>query len=242
MFRRALPLLTACLIIAAVSVAAADDARTFVRLSTNHGDILLEMYPEQAPNHVANFLHLGTSGFYTGTRFHRVIPGFMIQGGDPNSRDDNKADDGQGGPTLADVLPADLAARFTELQGEIEARGYAPPSDAANLKAEFNDESHERGVVSMARSRHPDSAGSQFFICVAPSTGLDGQYSVFGRAVAGLDTADAIAATPRDRNDNPDEPVTITGFTVLEGEGALTDDERAALVPEETEATAAAVE
>ncbi|MDH4184557.1 MAG: peptidylprolyl isomerase, partial [Nitrospinota bacterium] len=118
--------------------------------------------------------------FYDGTTFHRVIPGFMIQGGDPNSKDaGNRSLHGTGGP------------------------GYTVP-------AEFNARSHKRGIVSMARSQSPDSAGSQFFICVADSVFLDGKYTVFGEVVEGMDVADKIVAEPRDRNDNPDNRVEMT--------------------------------
>jgi len=147
-------------------------------IETKFGEIEIEFLSDKAPGHVKNFLDLAKKGFYDGTTFHRVIPGFMIQGGCPNTKDASKgkAGHGTGGP------------------------GY-------NIKAEFNDTSHKRGVVSMARAQDPNSAGSQFFICVADSNFLDKQYSAFGRVVRGMEVADKIVGAPRDRNDNPNERV-----------------------------------
>ncbi len=147
-------------------------------IETKLGEIEIEFLAEKAPGHVKNFLDLARKGFYDGTTFHRVIPGFMIQGGDPNTRDANASRErhGTGGP------------------------GY-------NIKAEFNDTPHQRGIVSMARSSNPDSAGSQFFICVADSSFLDRQYSAFGRVTRGLEVADKIVNAPRDPRDNPKERI-----------------------------------
>ncbi|MEZ6005957.1 MAG: peptidylprolyl isomerase [Planctomycetota bacterium] len=159
-----------------------------VVLKTTAGDMTLAFRPDKAPGHVENFLKLAREGFYTGTRFHRVIPGFMIQGGDPNTRDDGKGPWGTGGP------------------------GY-------QIKAEFNDLPHKRGVLSMARSQNPDSAGSQFFICHGDARGLDGQYTVFGMLVEGEDTLDEIAGAPCERSgegSRPKNPVQIESITVLE--------------------------
>lgn len=148
-------------------------------LSTRHGDITIEFLPEVAPNHVQNFLDLARSGFYDGTKFHRVIPGFMIQGGDPNSKEDDRRLHGTGG-------------------------------SGKNVKAEFNATKHVRGIVSMARAASPDSASSQFFIMVADSPHLDGQYSAFGKVVSGMDVADKIVAEDTDHRDNPLNPVSVT--------------------------------
>ena len=145
-------------------------------IETKFGNIELRLLPEVAPGHVDNFLKLAREGFYDGTTFHRVIPGFMIQGGDPNSRSTDKRTHGMGGP------------------------GYT-------IDAEFSDRPHRRGALSMARSANPNSAGSQFFICVADSSFLDGQYSVFGEVVSGMDVVDTIVSQSRDANDNPDERV-----------------------------------
>ncbi|MFQ5444208.1 MAG: peptidylprolyl isomerase, partial [Nitrospinales bacterium] len=140
-------------------------------IETTLGTIEFEFLPDQAPGHVKNFKTLAKSGFYNGTAFHRVIPGFMIQGGDPNTKDSDRDNDGMGGP------------------------GY-------QIKAEFNDTPHKRGIVSMARSQNPNSAGSQFFIVVKDSPFLDGKYTVFGRVVSGMDVADKIVAVERDNRDN----------------------------------------
>lgn len=145
-------------------------------IETKFGKIELKFFPEKAPNHVNNFIELAKKGFYDGTIFHRIIPNFMIQGGDPNSKDHDKSKHGTGGP------------------------GYA-------LKAEFNDILHKKGILSMARSMDPDSAGSQFFICVADAPSLDRKYTVFGEVVSGIEVVDKIVSQPRDRRDNPDERV-----------------------------------
>ena len=151
-------------------------SETTAIIETKFGNIELNFFPDVAPEHVNNFIELAKKGFYDGTTFHRVIPGFMIQGGDPNSKDADKAKHGMGGP------------------------GHT-------IKAEFNEKPHKRGALSMARSAHPDSAGSQFFICVADANFLDRQYSVFGEVVSGLEAVDAIVSQPRDGNDNPLERI-----------------------------------
>ena len=135
------------------------------------GVIELELYPETAPESVKNFISLANSGFYDGLIFHRVISGFMIQGGDPDGR-------GTGGPGYS-------------IKGEFAINGVN------------NDISHVRGVLSMARAQPYDSAGSQFFICHADSTFLDGQYAAFGRVTSGMDVVDRIAATTTDSKDKP---------------------------------------
>lgn len=151
-------------------------AETRAVIETKFGNIELKFFPEVAPNHVNNFIELAKKGFYDGTTFHRVIPGFMIQGGDPNSKDPDKSKHGMGGP------------------------GYT-------IKAEFNDKPHKKGTISMARAANPDSAGSQFFICVADAPFLNKQYTVFGEVVSGMDVADKIVSQPRDPRDNPNERV-----------------------------------
>jgi peptidyl-prolyl cis-trans isomerase B (cyclophilin B) len=151
-------------------------ADTRAIIETSFGNIELNFFPDIAPNHVNNFIELSKKGFYDGTLFHRVIPGFMIQGGDPNSKDADRSKHGTGSP------------------------GHT-------LKAEFNDRPHKRGILSMARSASPDSAGSQFFVCVADANFLDGKYTVFGEVVSGMEAADKIVAQPRDRRDNPNERI-----------------------------------
>ena len=147
-------------------------------IETRFGEIELEFLDDKAPGHVKNFQDLAKKGFYDGTTFHRVIPGFMIQGGDPNTRDAKgpRSTHGTGGP------------------------GYS-------VKAEFNDTPHKRGVLSMARSGHPDSAGCQFFICVADALFLDNQYTAFGRVSRGIEVADKIVGAARDSRDNPNERI-----------------------------------
>ena len=143
------------------------------------GEIQLRFFPDVAPNHAKNLVKLAGEGFYNGTTFHRVIPGFMIQGGDPNSKSSDRSTHGTGGP------------------------GY-------KVKAEFNQRPHKRGTLSMARSQDPNSAGSQFFICVADAGFLNGQYTVFGEVVNGMETVDRIVNAPRDGNDNPHDRIEMT--------------------------------
>jgi peptidyl-prolyl cis-trans isomerase B (cyclophilin B) len=146
-------------------------------IETKFGNITLKFYSDVAPGHVKNFIDLAKKGVYDGTVFHRVIPGFMIQGGDPTSKDPAKRRAfGTGGP------------------------GYT-------IKAEFNAKPHKRGVLSMARSQSPDSAGSQFFICVKDSNFLDRQYTAFGEVESGIEVADTIVSQPRDSNDNPNDRI-----------------------------------
>jgi peptidyl-prolyl cis-trans isomerase B (cyclophilin B) len=160
-------------------------------IKTKFGDIHIKLYPDVAPNHVANFIKLAKSGFYDGTIFHRVIPGFMVQGGDPNTKNSLHKDTyGQGGPK----------------------------DDKGNpilLKAEFNDTPHKRGIVSMARASEPDTAGSQFFIVVEASHFLDGKYTAFGEVTRGLGVADKIVVLPRNDRDLPNERVEMT-VTIVE--------------------------
>ncbi len=148
----------------------------------NGGVIKAELYPEKAPNTVNNFLSLVRHGFYDGLTFHRVIEGFMIQGGDP-------AGNGTGGPGYT-------------IKGEFRMNGFAG-----------NDIKHLRGVLSMARSMMPDSAGSQFFIMHENASHLDGQYAAFGKVIEGMDVVDAIAKTATDMRDMPLEPQVIKTVT-----------------------------
>src|SRR5437773_7482473 len=139
-------------------------------IKTSEGDMVVQFWNDTAPNTIENFKKLALSGFYDGTIFHRIVKGFMIQGGDPNSKDPGKESSyGEGGP------------------------GY-------KIKAEFNDHSHDRGVISMARSSDPDSAGSQFFICLAPVPRLDHQYTTFGKLIKGVDILEKIGDTPVTKN------------------------------------------
>lgn len=164
-----------------------DKTRATIRVTSKGetvGEIVLRFFPDIAPGHVKNFTKLAKDGFFNGTTFHRVIPGFMIQGGDPNSKNPDRATHGMGGP------------------------GH-------RVTAEFNSKPHKRGMLSMARSNDPDSAGSQFFICVADSNFLDWQYTVFGEVVSGMEVADKVVSMKRDGRDNPLERVEMT-VTVTE--------------------------
>lgn len=149
-------------------------------ITTKFGKIIVKFRPDKAPKHVENFKKLAKDGFYDHTIFHRVIPHFMIQGGDPNTKDKNDTSRyGMGGPKQ-------------------------------NVKAEFNNLDHVRGVLSMARSQNPDSAGSQFFIMVAKAPSLNRQYSAFGEVISGMDVADKIVNSPRDERDLPNERIEMT--------------------------------
>lgn len=147
-------------------------------IETSLGKIEFEFLEDLAPGHVKNFKDLANDEFYNGTTFHRVIPGFMIQGGDPNTKSDDRSTHGQGGP-------------------------------GRTIKAEFSDEPHDRGIVSMARAQDPDSAGSQFFVVMKDSHFLNGQYTAFGRVISGMDVADKIVDSPRDGGDNPHDRIEL---------------------------------
>lgn len=157
-----------------ISQSFAQSEDKLVILETSQGNIIIEFFPEDAPNHVANFMNLTDSGFYDGVLFHRIIPGFMIQGGDPNTKNDDNSTWGIGGPSHS-------------------------------VDAEFNDIKHNRGIVSMARSQDPNSAGSQFFIVHQDSNFLDQQYTVFGRIVTdeSFETLDKIASVETGQRDIP---------------------------------------
>jgi peptidyl-prolyl cis-trans isomerase B (cyclophilin B) len=151
-----------------------------VLLKTKFGEMEIVLFPDLAPKHVESFLKLTKSGFYNGTIFHRILPGFMIQGGDPLTKDPaNRNKYGTGGP------------------------GYTVP-------AEFSKVAHEKGILSAARTQDPNSAGSQFFIMVEKSPHLDGQYTVFGEVVKGVEVAETIVSQPRDLKDNPVERIEMT--------------------------------
>ena len=167
------------------------DSNKVAELHTSAGEIDIRFFPDVAPNHVKNFIELAEKGFYNGTKFHRVIPGFMIQGGDPNTVSGSPSTWGTGG-------------------------------SGKNINAEFNSVSHKRGIVSMARSSSPNSASSQFFIMVADTPSLDGQYSVFGQVTKGMDVADKIVSAPTGPQNRPVDPVTINKVVIR----AAKDDEK----------------
>jgi len=155
-------------------------------IKTTEGEMVVEFWPDVAPKTVENFKTLAQKGFYDGTAFHRIVKGFMIQGGDPLTKNPNEESSwGTGDP------------------------GY-------KIKAEFNDRSHQRGVISMARSQDPDSAGSQFFIMHGTNAGLDNKYTAFGKVTEGLDVVDKIATTQTDDRDRPVKPMTIKTITIDE--------------------------
>ena len=156
-----------------------------VTIKTKFGEITFKLLPDNAPETVRSFEKLVKDGFYDNTLFHRIIPGFMIQGGDPNTKQSDKSNWGMGGP------------------------GYT-------IKAEFNSRSHLRGIVSMARSTDPDSAGSQFFIVTTDSTFLDKQYTVFGEVVEGMKVVDVIVNQSRDQNDCPLEEIKMEKVSLSE--------------------------
>jgi len=177
-------------VIMSIRAIAADAAPEVAIISTTKGEFVMEFWPEVAPKTVANFKKLAAEGFYDGTSFHRIIAGFMAQGGDPLTKDlDQEARYGTGDP------------------------GYKIP-------AEFNSRKHTRGVISMARSADPDSAGSQFFLMLGDATHLDGQYSAFGKVVKGLDVLDKIEAVPVTTSPNgepskPTERVEIESIKIV---------------------------
>ncbi|MGI6765864.1 MAG: peptidylprolyl isomerase [Lentihominibacter sp.] len=155
----------------------------YVKIEMENGDIMRgELYPEIAPKTVENFIKLVESGFYDGLTFHRIIPGFMIQGGCPKG-------EGTGGPGW-------------QIEGEFNLNGFR------------NDLKHTKGVLSMARSMAPNSAGSQFFIMVADAPHLDGQYAAFGKITEGLEIADSIVKTPRDFKDKPKKAQRMKKVTI----------------------------
>ena len=194
MIKRNIILLTICLAIVGCGTKKENKESVMDKeiavISTKFGDIKLEFFDEIAPKHVESFKLHAQNGYYDGTIFHRVIPGFMIQGGDPLSKSEDKSRHGTGGN----------AAKYFGIGDENSEPTWVLP-------AEFSATPHERGILSMARSQDPDSGGSQFFICVADARFLDNQYTVFGKVVSGMDVVDSIVNAPRDARDNPDDRI-----------------------------------
>ena len=180
------PIFTLVAALAAVSLArGAEDKKEVAVIKTNKGEMVAEFWPDVAPKTVASFKKLANDKFYDGTAFHRVIKGFMIQGGDPLTKDDSKAARwGTGDP------------------------GY-------KIDAEFNKKKHVRGVLSMARSQDPNSAGSQFFVCHGNPSFLDGQYTAFGQLIKGDDVLEKIATTPTGPSDRPVEKVVVESVRIV---------------------------
>ncbi|HXI83067.1 MAG TPA: peptidylprolyl isomerase [Verrucomicrobiae bacterium] len=174
----------------------AADTDTVAVVETKFGKMVIEFYDKDAPKTVANFKKLAQQNFYDGTAFHRIIDGFMIQGGDPLSKDPQNPGVGTGGP------------------------GY-------KIAAEFNTNKHVLGVVSMARSSDPDSAGSQFFICLGDASFLNGQYTAFGKLIAGVDVLKKIGGASTKMNSSgseksaPVEPVVVTHVKIIPRQEAL---------------------
>lgn len=158
-----------------------------VLIETKLGKIKVQLFDKVAPKHVANFTKLVSEGFYNGITFHRIIPGFMVQAGDPNSKDDDLTNDGFGDPSLT------------------------------KIPAEFSKLKHERGILSAARTNDPNSASSQFFLMHKYSPHLDGQYSIFGQVIEGMDVVDKIVALPKLHGDNPGKAAEMTNVTMIEG-------------------------
>ena len=162
-------------------------------ISTNFGDMVVEFYPDLAPMHVESFIALTNEEYFNGTTFHRVIPGFVIQGGDPNSRNENRMTHGTGG----------RAGKFFGIGNEEDPSTWLIPQ-------EFNPTPHVKGILSMARTNDPNSASSQFFICHDNASFLDNNYTVFGKVIDGLDIIDMIVSVAKDQNDNPLEKIEMT--------------------------------
>ena len=172
-------------------------------IRTKFGEIVVVLFYDVAPKHVESFkLHV-QNGYFDNSIFHRVIPGFVIQGGDPNSKSEDRTMHGMGGH----------AAKYFGIGNEADSTSWMLP-------AEFNDSLHTRGILSMARAQDPNSGGSQFFVCVADVPQLDHQYTVFGRVVQGMEFVDMIVNSPRDGRDNPHEriemQINICGENLLE--------------------------
>lgn len=180
--KKFLGILTALLLIVGLSLAESPNTVLVSMKIKDMGTIKLELYPDKAPQTVANFVSLAKSGYYNGLIFHRVIKGFMIQGGDPTGT-------GMGGPGYS-------------IKGEFGANGFKNPI------------SHKRGVISMARTNIPDSAGSQFFICHQDSEFLDNNYAAFGMVTEGIEIVDSIAETPTNDNDKPINDIIIDSITI----------------------------
>ena len=162
------------------------EKKEFAIITTHFGAMTVDFFDDSAPKHVESFKLHSKNGYYDGTIFHRVIPGFVIQGGDPNTKGDNKSSYGTGGN----------AAKYYGIGTENDPSTW-------NIPAEFNELKHKHGILSMARSNHPDSGGSQFFICAGNVPHLDGQYTVFGQVIDGNEVIDQIVNVPKDGNDNP---------------------------------------
>jgi peptidyl-prolyl cis-trans isomerase B (cyclophilin B) len=186
-----------------------DPAHTQATLVTDFGDITIRFYADKAPHHVENFIELSEKHVYDGVLFHRVIPNFMIQTGDPLTRNPKTPRELMGtGAYTVSQKGTEEGFVFNPIRVS-EPGGGQKSEIIRNVKAEFNDVTHKRGVVSMARASDPNSASSQFFIVVKDAAFLDHQYTAFGEVTSGMDVADKIVAAPRDSRDNPTSPIHI---------------------------------
>tara|TARA_Y100000817_G_scaffold49112_1_gene35030 strand:- start:5687 stop:6346 length:660 start_codon:yes stop_codon:yes gene_type:complete len=158
----------------------------YALIETKKGKMIVKFFPDIAPKHVESFKALIEKDYFNGTTFHRVIPGFVIQGGDPNSKDNDRFNDGMGGH----------AGKYFGIGDENNSETWTVP-------AEFNEKPHKRGILSMARSQNPDSGGSQFFICVDNVPQLDNNYTVFGEVISGLEVIDKIVNSSTPGTENP---------------------------------------
>lgn len=183
-------LIVLILIVIGVSMMTSKKVQEVAVISTKYGDMVIEFYPEIAPMHVESFKILANEGYFNGTLFHRVIPGFVIQGGDPNSKLDDRSIHGTGG----------RAGKFFGIGDENDSSTWLIPQ-------EFNATPHVKGTLSMARTNDPNSASSQFFICHDVASFLDNNYTVFGQVIDGLETIDSIVNLEKDLRDNPLEKV-----------------------------------
>jgi peptidyl-prolyl cis-trans isomerase B (cyclophilin B) len=184
-----------------------DPTRVRATLVTDLGDITIRFFPDRAPYHVRNFIDLSTAHVYDGVLFHRVIPGFMIQTGDPITRNPQCPRELMGTGAYSVAQGGAEEGFLFNFVNVLQPDGRTKPAIIRNVKAEFNDVSHKRGIVSMGRSSDPNSASSQFFIVVKDSTFLDHQYTAFGEVTTGMDVVDRIAVLPRDSRDNPIAPL-----------------------------------
>jgi peptidyl-prolyl cis-trans isomerase B (cyclophilin B) len=191
--KRVLGIILLTLLVIGVLFMTIEKEKNVAVISTNFGDMVVEFYPDIAPMHVESFMALVNEEYFNGTTFHRVIPGFMIQGGDPNSRNENRATHGTGG----------RAGKFFGLGNEEDPSTWLIPQ-------EFSNTPHVKGILSMARTNDPNSASSQFFVCHDNANFLDNNYTVFGKVIDGLDIIDQIANVAKDQNDNPLEKVEMS--------------------------------
>ena len=191
--KRVLGIILLTLLVIGVLFMTIEKEKNVAVISTNFGDMVVEFYPDIAPMHVESFMALVNEEYFNGTTFHRVIPGFMIQGGDPNSRNENRATHGTGG----------RAGKFFGIGNEEDPSTWLIPQ-------EFSNTPHVKGILSMARTNDPNSASSQFFVCHDNANFLDNNYTVFGKVIDGLDIIDQIANVAKDQNDNPLEKVEMS--------------------------------